>query len=80
MKVWQAFLGVEAVLTLIAAAVVVTPSKTGGRARAAQLFFESPGFFHELLVWFVAGNVLVALMAVIAIISVRRSNRKKSAD
>lgn len=77
LKVWQAFLGIEAVLILIAVATVVTPSKTGGRAHAAELFFENPGFFHETLVWFVVGNILVALLAVIVVISARRSNRKK---
>jgi hypothetical protein len=77
MKVWQAFLGIEAVLILVAVATVLTPSKTGGRARAAELFFENPGFLHEALVWFVAGNILVALLGVIVVISVRRSNRRK---
>lgn len=78
MKVWQAFLGIEAFLILIAVATVVTPSKTGGRAHAADLFFENPGFFHEALVWFVVGNILVALLAVIVVIWGRRSDRKKS--
>lgn len=77
MKVWQAFLGVQAMVLLIALAMPITPLKTGGRANTAALFFENPGYLHEALVWYLAGNVLVALILVIAMISVRRSNRKK---
>jgi predicted lysophospholipase L1 biosynthesis ABC-type transport system permease subunit len=79
-KVWQAFLGVQAMVLLIALVMPITPLKTGGRANAAALFFENPGYLHEALVWYLAGNVMVALIAVIAVIAVRRSNRNKPAE
>ncbi len=80
MKVWQAFLGIQAMALMIGLAMPITPLKTGGRADMARYFFENPGYLHEALVWYLATNLLIALIMVIAVISVRRSNRKKSAD
>jgi hypothetical protein len=59
-KVWQAFLGVEAVLLVIGLIMPITPLKA--------------------LVGFLVGNVMVALIVLIAVISMRRSKRKKPAD
>lgn len=80
MKVWQAFLGIQFLALMIGLAMPITPLKTGGRADMARYFFESPGYLHEVLVWYLATNLLIALIAAIAVIQVRRSNRKKHAD
>jgi len=80
MKVWQAFLGIQFMALLIGLAMPITPLKTGGRANMASYFFENPGYVHEALVWYLATNLLIALIGVIAVISVRRSNRKNPSD
>lgn len=80
MKVWQAFLGIQFIALLIGLAMPITPLKTGGRADMARYFFENPGYVHEALVWYLATNLLIALIAVIAVIWVRRENRRKSAE
>lgn len=80
MKVWQAFLGIQAVVLAIALAMPITPLKTGGRANMASYFVENPGYLHEALFWYLFGNVMVAIIAVIVVIWVRRSNRKKPAE
>jgi len=72
-KVWQAFLGIQAVLLALGLIMPITPLKTGGRANAASLFFENPGYLHEALVWYLFYNVVVALIAVIVVIWARRS-------
>jgi hypothetical protein len=80
MKVWQAFLGIQFIALLIGLAMPITPLKTGGRADMARYFFENPGYVHEALVWYLATNLLIALIAVIAVIWVRRDNRRKPAE
>lgn len=80
MKVWQAFLTVQAIVLAIALVMPITPTKTGGRANMAAYFVENPGYLHEAVFWFLAGNALVAILAVIVVILVRRDKRKKPAE
>jgi hypothetical protein len=79
-KVWQAFLGIQFLALMIGLAMPITPLKTGGRADMARYFFENPGYLHEALVWYLATNLLIVLIAAIAVIQVRRSKRREPTD
>jgi hypothetical protein len=72
---WKSFLIVEWIALLIGLAMPITPSKTGGDASFADLFFEDPNYFQEVLVYFLLGNLLLGVLALIVVVIVRREKR-----
>ncbi|MEN8145214.1 MAG: hypothetical protein ABFS14_09715 [Gemmatimonadota bacterium] len=71
----QAVLAVEAIAGGIALVMPVTPSKTGGDGSMADMFFAAPTYWQEVLVLFVLGNVLLAILILIARITNKRARR-----
>jgi hypothetical protein len=72
---WKSLLIVEWIALLIALAMPITPSKTGGDFSFADLFFEDPNYFQEVLVYFLVGNLLLGVLALIVMIVIRRDKR-----
>jgi hypothetical protein len=72
---WKSLLIVEWIALLIALAMPITPSKTGGDASLADLVFEDPNYFQEVLVYFLVGNLLLGMLALIVVIVMRKDRR-----
>lgn len=62
----QGLLALEAIALLIALAVPITPSKTGSKWTPASLFWPDPTYLQEVAVSFVAVNLLVVLIGLVA--------------
>jgi hypothetical protein len=72
---WKSFLIVEWIALLIGLAMPITPSKTGSDFSFADLFFEDPNYFQEVLVYFLLGNLLLGVLALIVVIVMRKDKR-----
>ena len=73
------FLLVEFVVFVIALLMPVTPSKTGSDGSLADHFFEEPTYLQEVLVYFVFGHAVLAVMALVGLILWKRE-RSRSSD
>ncbi len=65
---WKTVLLIEWICLLIALAMPITPSKTGGDAGLADLFFDDPSYLQEVLVYFVFGNLVFGILALIVLV------------
>jgi hypothetical protein len=74
----KVFLLVEATAMLIALAVTFGPSKTGSTFSFADLVWDEPSAVQRLSAGFVATNVLLAVLAGIGYLAVKRSSRRDS--
>lgn len=72
---WKSFLIVEWIALLIGLAMPITPSKTGGDFSFADLFFEDPNYFQEVVVNFLLANLLLGVLALMVVIVIRRDKR-----
>ncbi len=68
-------LAIEAFSLVIALALTFVPSKTGSRGGFAPLFIDEPSYLIQILVNFVATNVLLTLLAAVLFIVVVRGNK-----
>ena len=66
---------VEAIAGGIALILPITPSKTGSDGSMADMFFAEPTYWHEVLVNFVLGNILFAVLILVARIIQKRGER-----
>jgi hypothetical protein len=66
----------QAVALLIALVTPVTPSKTGSKWSPADLFLADPGYLEKVFASYVTVNVLMALIALAAWLSIRRGRSK----
>lgn len=62
----------EGLALLIGMVTPITPSKTGATRGIPHLFFAEPSYLQEVLVDFLAVNLVMAIIAIIVIVSVRR--------
>jgi len=62
----------EASALLIALVTPVTPSKTASRWTPADLFLADPSYFQKVLASFVAVNLLIAILGLVAWLTMRR--------
>ena len=69
----------QAVAVLIALVTPITPSKTGSKWSPADLFLEDPSYFEKVLASYVAVNVIMALIALVAWVSLRMSRSDSDA-
>lgn len=69
----------EFLALLIGLAMPITPSKTGGDFSFADWFFEDPSYLQEVLVYFVATNLLIGILVLIAYVMVKVENRRREA-
>ena len=70
---------IQAVAILIALVSPITPSKTGSRWSPADLVLEDPGYLHHVLASYVVVNAIMALIALAAWVSLRRSRSDSDA-
>ena len=63
----KAALVIEWICLLIGLAMPITPSKTGGDSSPADWFFHDPSYLQEVLVYFVAGNLVFGILVLIAL-------------
>lgn len=56
---------------MIALVMPITPSRTGSKWNPASLFWPEPTYLHAVLVWFVATNLLLVIIGVVAWIALR---------
>lgn len=69
---------IEFIALLIALAMPITPSKTGGDNDLAKYFIENPSYLEKVFVAFIITNLLFGLLALVAFISVQISKRRKT--
>ncbi|UCC84849.1 MAG: hypothetical protein JSW46_08005 [Gemmatimonadota bacterium] len=67
-SLWKIVLLIEWICLLIGLAMPITPSKTGGDSSLAYLFFDDPGYLQEVLVYFVLGNLVFGILALIVLV------------
>ena len=65
---------IESTVLAIALITPLTPSKTGGKVRLGEYFFDEPTYFHEVLVNLVMLNLIVAVLAIVFAVYVSRSS------
>lgn len=58
----------------------ITPSKTGGDFSPADWFFHDPSYLQEVLVYFVAGNLVFGILALIVLAIVWKQRRAGTDD
>lgn len=68
---------IEFIAVLIALAMPITPSKTGGDNDLAKYFIEDPSYIEKVFVAFIVTNLLFAVIALIAFVAVQISKRRK---
>lgn len=61
---------------LIALVTPVTPTKTGSKWSPAELFLADPSYLEKVLASYVVVNLLMAVIALLAWVSVRRDRSK----
>lgn len=67
--IWKILFLIEAAAFFIALAMTITPSKTGSDWSPSELFFENPSFWQDVLVYFVATNLLIGIFALLFFLS-----------
>lgn len=72
---WRIVAILEWIALLIALAMPVTPSKTGGDFSFADWFFAGPSYLQEVLVYFVLTNLILGVLVVIALIIIWKEKR-----
>ena len=68
---WKTFFLIEVILLFISMIMPITPSKTGSGTKLADWFIKNPSYFEEVLFYFVFGNVIVIILAVVFFIWTR---------
>ncbi|NIP57954.1 MAG: hypothetical protein GWM92_15865 [Gemmatimonadetes bacterium] len=68
---WKLLALVEGVALMIAVIMPVTPSKTGSEWAPAELVFPDPSYLHQVAVYFVLTNLMIALLAAALVVGVR---------
>ncbi len=68
----------EFIALLIALAMPITPSKTGGDNDLAKYFIEDPSYIEKVFVAFIMTNVLIGIIALVAFVAVQISRRRKA--
>lgn len=71
-----ALLMAEGVALMIALVTPITPSKTGSTWSPADFFLADPSYLEKVMASFVVVNVLMAVLFLVAWVSVRRGRRK----
>lgn len=72
----MAVLVIEGTASLIALVTPITPSKTGSTWTPAEWFTSNPSYLAEVLASFVMVNLIVAILGLLAYVSVRRDRSK----
>jgi hypothetical protein len=62
---WQIFFLIEIILIFISMIIPITPSKTGSSTKLADWFINNPSYFEEVFFYFIFGNVIVVILAVV---------------
>ena len=62
---WQIFFLIEIILLIISMIMPITPSKTGSDTKLAEWFIKNPSYFEEVLFYFIFGNIIVIILAVV---------------
>ena len=62
---WQIFIGIEIILLIISMIMPITPSKTGASTKLAEWFIQNPSYIQEVLFYFIFGNIIVIILAVV---------------
>ena len=66
----------EGTAILIALLTPITPSKTGSTWSPADLFSADPSYLEKVLASFVAVNIMIAVLGLIAWVAIRRGRSK----
>jgi len=74
--IWRLVLVLEWIALLIGLAMPITPSRTGGDFSFADWFFDDPHYLQEVLVYFLLTNLFIGILALIALVIIRRENRR----
>ncbi len=69
---------IEFIALLIALALPITPSKTGGDNDLAKYFIEDPTYLEKVLVAFIVTNLLIGVIAVVAYVYHRISQSRQT--
>jgi hypothetical protein len=75
---WKIIFLIESAAVMIALAMTITPSKTGSDWSPVELFFENPSFWQDVLIHFIAVNLLIGIFALIFFLSLWIQKRRKS--
>jgi hypothetical protein len=75
-SLWIAILAIEWIALLIGLAMPITPSKTGSDFSMADWFFDDPSYLQEVLVYFVLTNLLMGVLAIIALVLTKVEKRR----
>jgi hypothetical protein len=73
---WQIFIGVEGVLLLIAVAMSLTPGRDGSDWSLADLVYEAPTLWQELVGNLVLGNAAAGLLTIAVLAHLAWSRRR----
>jgi hypothetical protein len=70
-SIWKFVLIIEWIALLIGLAMPITPSKTGSSFSLADWFFDDPSYLQEVLVYFLFTNLLIGVLALIAVVIIK---------
>ena len=65
------FILAETTSVLIAVAMAFTPSISGSSTTLAHYFMDEPSFIHIALVYYVLVNIILSILAVIAVVWIK---------
>lgn len=77
---WQIFILIEIIILIISMIMPITPSKTGSSTKLADWFIQNPSYFEEVLFYFIFGNVIVVILAVVFLIWLRITKKRGMKD
>ena len=66
----------EGTALMIALVTPITPSRTGSTWSPAELFSADPNYLEKVLASFVAVNLIIAVLAPVAWVAIRRDRSK----
>jgi hypothetical protein len=75
-SIWKFVLILEWIALLIGLAMPITPSKTGSDFSMADWFFQEPSYLQEVLVYFLLSNLLLGILALIALVIIYFEKRR----
>ena len=67
LSVWEIVLILEFTALLIGLAMPIVPSRTGGHLSLADWLFDDPSYLQEVLVYFLLTNLILGLLALVAL-------------
>jgi hypothetical protein len=73
---WQIFFLIEIIVLFISLIMPITPSKTGSTTKLAEWFIKDPSYLEEVFFYFVFGNVIVIIIAVVYLIYSRITKKQ----